>query len=262
MMGTGPSMRCATSPARVAVAIAALSQTLILPVAAQAPPTSLDLRFDVASVKPNPQTAAEYMANLRALILRAYDIKEYQLEGGPAWINTARFEIDAKATGEPTAQEFNAMLKALLVERFALRTRIEVRQLPRYVLTLARSDGSLGSSLTPTSAACLDELDERKRNPGQRSVPAPLLPRARSRLSSDLNAPVVDETGLTGLYDWVLQYEPLRRSADLAALRASRDFASPPLKSALQQQLGLRLEEVKGPLDVIVIESVGQPTPN
>jgi uncharacterized protein (TIGR03435 family) len=83
-----------------------------------------------------------------------------------------------------------------------------------------------------------------------------------SRLSSELNAPVVDETGLAGLYDWVLQYEPLRRSADLAALRASRDFPSPPLKSALQQQLGLRLDEVKGPLDVLVIESVEQPTPN
>jgi uncharacterized protein (TIGR03435 family) len=239
---------------------------------------------------------------LRALILRAYDIKEYQLEGGPAWINTARFEIDAKATGEPTVPEFNAMLKALLVERFSLRTRIEVRQLPRYVLTLARSDRSLGPSLKPTSAACLDELDERRRNPVPQREPAPLplppggtveemrefmlrprcgvssigsagassalsmggMPLANlvARLSSELNAPVVDETGLTGLYDMVLQYDPVRQPADLATLRASRDFASPSLKTALQQQLGLRLEEVKGPLDVIVIESVEQPTPN
>ena len=83
-----------------------------------------------------------------------------------------------------------------------------------------------------------------------------------ARLSAELNAPVVDETGLTGLYDVVLQYEPVRRPTDLAILRRIRDFPSPPLKSAVQQQLGLRLEEAKGPLDVIVIESVEQPTPN
>jgi uncharacterized protein (TIGR03435 family) len=311
---------------RAIVAIAALAPALALvPVAAQAPPAATDLRFDVASVKPIPQTVDEYFANpvgnvsaafriltfpggrltatfvtLRALILRAYDIKDYQLEGGPAWISTARFEIDAKAVGEPSAQEFNAMLKALLVERFALRTRTEVRQLPHYVLTLARSDGTLGPSLKPTSAACLAELEERKRNPGQRSAPNPLPPagpieemrefalRPRcgvsstgssggssfismggmpltalfSRISSELNAPVVDKTGLTGLYDILLKYEPVRPFTGLAASPAGRDFPSPPLKSAVPQQLGLRLEEVKAPLDVIIIESVDQPSPN
>lgn len=170
-------------------------------VGAQAPPAATDQRFDVASVKPNPQTVDEYMANpvgnvsaafriltlpggrltaafvtLRALMLRAYDIKEIQLEGGPAWISTATFDINAKAVGEPSAQEFNAMLKALLVERFALRTRSEVRQLPHYVLTRARSDGALGPSLKPTSAACLAELEERRGNTGQWSAPMPLPP--------------------------------------------------------------------------------------
>ena len=308
------------------MAIAALAPALArVPVAAQAPPAAMDLRFDVVSVKPIPQTVDEYFANpvgnmsaafrirtfpggrltavfvtLRALILRAYDIRDYQLEGGPAWISTARFEIDAKAVGEPSEQEFNAMLKALLVERFALRTRTEVRQVKHHVLALARSDGTLGPSLKPTSAACLVELEERRRNPDQRNAASPLPPagtieemrefalRPRcgvsfigssggssaismggmplatliSRISSELNAPVVDQTGLTGLYDMVLEYEPVRPLAGLAALPAGRDFPSPPLKSAVTQQLGLRLEEVKGPLDVIVIESVEQPSPN
>jgi uncharacterized protein (TIGR03435 family) len=230
----------------------------------------------------------------------AHQRPHYQLEGGPAWISTARFEINAKAVGEPSSQEFNAMLKALLVERFALRARTKVRQLPHYVLTLARSDGTLGTSLKPTSAACLAELEERRRNPGQRSPPMPLPPagtieemrefalRPRcgvtftgssggssaismggmplttliSRISSELNAPVVDKTGRTGLYDMVLKYEPVRPLTGLAASPAGRDFPSPPLKSAVPQQLGLRLEEGKGLVDVVIIESVEQPSPN
>jgi uncharacterized protein (TIGR03435 family) len=304
--------------ARAIVATAALAPALALvSVAAQAPPAATDLRFDVASVKPNLQTVDNVSAafriltfpggrmtaafvTLRALILRAYDIKDYQLEGGPAWIGTARFEINAKAVGEPSAQEFNAMLKALLVERFALRARTEVRQLPHYVLSLAHSDGTLGPSLKPTSAACLAELEERRRNPGQRSAPSPLPPagsieemrefalRPRcgvsstglsgessfismggmplttliSRISSELNAPVADKTGLTGLYDMLLKYEPVRLLTGLSALSAGRDFPSPPLKRAVPQQLGLRLDDGTGPLDVIIIESVEQPSPN
>lgn len=81
-----------------------------------------------------------------------------------------------------------------------------------------------------------------------------------SRLSSELNAPVVDKTGLTGLFDVLLKYEPVRPLGLASA--GGRDFPSPPLKSAAPQQLGLRLEEVNGPLDVIIIESVEQPSPN
>ena len=125
--------------------------------------------FEVASVKVNQQTLAEYVranqnnssaalntigirtlaggrlsagfVTLRALILRAFDIKTYQLEGGPAWANATNFTIEARAGGEATPEEFNAMLKALLVERFALRTRTEMRDMPLHQLTLARSDG-------------------------------------------------------------------------------------------------------------------------
>ena len=287
-------------------------------------------RFEVASVKPNTQTLAEYISanqgnlsaatavmgirtlpggrltasfvTLRALILRAFEIKDYQLEGGPDWVGTINFEINAKADGDATPQEFNAMLKALLIERFALRTRTHVKDLPLHVLTLARADGKLGSQLKPTSEACLAEMEERRKNPGQRASTPP-RPAARTseemrdmmrtpscgvssmgsssssmtysfsglpfstlvtRLSSELNAPVVDKTGLTGAYDAVIEYEPVRRQATLSATPNPREpeVLMPPLRSALQQQLGLKLEDTKGPLDVIVIESVQQPTPD
>ena len=286
-------------------------------------------RFEVASVKPNKQTLAEYISanqgnlsaapavmgirtlpggrmtasfvTLRALILRAFEIKDYQLEGGPDWLGTTNFEINAKADGDATPAEFNAMLKALLIERFALRTRTQSKDLPLHVLTLARSDGRLGSQLKPTSEACLAEMEERRKNPGQQVIPP--RPAARtveemremmrtprcgvssmssstssmtysfsglpfnnlvSRLSSELNAPVVDKTGLTGNYDAVLEYEPVRRQATLSANPNPQEPAvlMPPLRTALQQQLGLKLEDTKGPLDVIIIESVQQPTPD
>jgi len=286
-------------------------------------------RFEVASVKPNQQTLAQFISanqgnlqavtggigirtlpggrmtasfvTLRALILRAFEIKDYQLEGGPDWVGSSNFEINAKADGDATPQEFNAMLKALLIERFALRTRTQSKDLPLHLLTLARTDGRLGSQLKPTSETCLAEVEERRKNPGPRVSPPRPSPRTVeemrdqmrtpmcggssmsssttsmtfafsglpfstlvTRLSSELNAPVVDKTGLTGAYDVVLEYEPVRRQAALSANPNPQEPAvlMPPLRSALQQQLGLKLEDTKGPLDVIVIESVQQPTPD
>lgn len=301
---------------------------LTIPLLAQTQPGIAERRFEVASVKLQQQTLAEVVAanqgntavvfervgirtfpggrltagftTLRALILRAYNIKDYQLEGGPAWVGSSNFEINAKASGDATTEEFNAMLKALLIERFALRTRTESRQLPQYVLTVARSDGKLGPALKPTSAGCIAEMEARRQNPGQPTTTAGRLnvrtieemremmrtpscgassmfsnPTSTtfstggmpltnlvSRLSSELNAPVVDKTGLSGPFDVVLEYEPTRRPTGATSPAAVQDDFAPPLRSALQQQLGLKLEEAKGPVDVLIIESVEQPTPD
>jgi uncharacterized protein (TIGR03435 family) len=291
-------------------------------------PAAVERRFEVASVKVNQQTLAEFVqanqgnasgalgsigirtlpggrmtagfVTLRTLILRAFDVKTYQVEGGPAWANTTNFTIDGRAMGNPTPEEFNTMLKALLVERFALRTRTEMREMPLHELTLARSDGRPGSQLKPTSPACLAEMEERRKNPGQ----APAAPRAASRtleearemmrtptcgitsmlsssrsmtfvfsgqplsslvtrLSSELNAPVVDKTGLNGPHDMVLEYEPLNLPPSVApANPAAPEFASPPLRDALQQQLGLKLVQTRAPLPIVIIESAEMPTPD
>ena len=294
------------------------------PDAAPAPGRS----FEVASVKVNQQTLTEFVranqnnssallntigirtvpggrlsagfVTLRALILRAFDIKTYQLEGGPAWANTTNFTIDARAGGEATPEEFNAMLKALLVERFALRTRTDMREMPQHQLTLARSDGRLGSQIKPTPAACLAEMEERRKNPGQ--SPTTTRPASRtveeareamrtpicgvssmmssprsmtfafsgqplmslvSRLSSELNGPVVDNTGLTGSFDVVLEYEPVNQPVSIAPANPGvPEFASPPLRDALQQQLGLKLEQTRAPLPIVIIESAEMPTPD
>ena len=306
----------------VILAIASLSSALPAQTEKPQNPTAVtELRFEVASVKPHQQTLAEFIqanrgavgsigirtlpggrmtvsfTTLRALVLRAFDVKEYQLEGGPAWVGTTNFEIDARANRDATPQEFNAMLKALLIERFALRTRSELRQVQQYELTLARTDGRLGPALKPTSTDCLAEMEERRKSPGQRPLPPPgrifsdqdMLERMRTpqcgvssttsmgavsgytmsgmplsnliaRMSTELNAPIIDRTGLTGPYDAVLEYESPRRQVTTTTTQSDVDFSAPSLRSALQQQLGLKLEEVKGPLEIVVIESVQQPT--
>lgn len=303
------------------------------PLRAQSPKTQdatpvPERTFEVASVKVNQQTLAEFVranqgnssaalttigirtlpggrltagyVTLRALILRAFDVKTFQLEGGPAWANTTNFTIDARAGSDATPEEFNAMLKALLIERFALKTRTEMREMPLHQLTLARTDGRLGPQLKPTSPACLADMEERRKNPGQPSAASPLASRsfedARemmrtpicgvssmmssvrsttysfsglalsslvSRLSSELNAAVVDKTGLTGSFDVVLEYEPANQQVGLAANPGLvAEFASPPLRDALQQQLGLKLEATRAPLPIVVIESAEMPTPD
>jgi uncharacterized protein (TIGR03435 family) len=290
-----------------------------------APAAATELRFEVASVKPSAMNPSDLgkllaagsnapvpffgvrtqpggrlqasMATLQSLILRAYGIRPYQLEGGPPWLTTDYFDISAKAENETaTDAEFNAMLKSLLAERFGLRVRVETRQAPVHTLTLARSDGKLGPGLKKTSPECEKELEDRKRTKvpprlpsGPRSfdsgpvcglmmtrfspssastlmmggMPLTMLV---STISTEVGAPVVDQTGLTGLFDITLEYESTRRNTLPAGARPpgldpnGTDSPPIPLPQALQQQLGLKLEKGTGPLPIITVEAAQHPS--
>lgn len=276
--------------------------------------------FEVASVKtsPNPFAPAPgggpskllfgvrvlpggrlvAVASLQSLILKAYGIKEYQLEGGPKWMTTDYFDISAKAEQETaTEADLNAMLRSLLTERFGLRVRVETRQAPVYTLK-ARADGKLGPGLKRTSAECERLLEERKRTGAP--LPAPPMPsgpqpriepvcgrtmgmgNARTgtetyasggrpfsdlvvSLSGNLQAPVIDQTGLTGLFDILLEFESTRQFANQPPPRLDPDSTDPlpvPLPAAIQQQLGLVVEKKTGPLAVTIIEAAEPPSPN
>ena len=291
---------------------------------AQAQPPALERRFDVASVKPGlspyeqgQQRAAaggtaaggpvffgsrtlpggRFMAStvtLKQLVAQAFEVKDYQIEGGPKWLTTDYFDINASAGGEAAPAEINAMLKTLLVERFALRAHVETRQASTYVLTVARSDGRLGSGLKTTPPECLRQIEARKS--GATPQPPPPLPNVRefpttttcgttmtimrsngsatllsgggelkmlvSMISSELSAPVVDRTGLTGLFDVILDFTSERQTAlRPAGLDAnSNDTPPPPIAVALEQQLGLKVEKQIGPQPAVVIESAEHPT--
>jgi len=248
-------------------------------------------------VRAQPGRLTATMTSLQSLIMRAYGLKPYQLAGGPPWLTTDYFDISAKAESDTaTEAEMNQMLKPLLADRFGLRVHVETRQLPMYTLTLANSDGKLGPGLKKTSPECEAALDARKRT----GAPLPLQPqptgpdsvltpvcgstmmmlRARTgaatlvqgglgfstfveRLSNELGSPVADQTGLTGLFDVVLDYESSRRPAGLPAPGLdpnSSDPAPVPLPIALQKQLGLKLEKVVGPMPVTVVDAAARPS--
>jgi len=195
---------------------------------------------------------------------------------GPSWIASDRFDITAKAPSDlpsdvaSLSKLMPAMLRALLEDRFKLKAHMETREDQIYALVMARSDGSLGPQLHRAAADCLTLAMARRENPAA----APALPvqcgihfdagrlsggsvdasSLASLLSGTVHRPVLDRTRLSGNFDFELQW-----SAGLQADSASGDL-SPSIFTAVQEQLGLKLESTKGPVEVLVIDHVEHPT--
>jgi uncharacterized protein (TIGR03435 family) len=225
---------------------------------------------------------------LRLLLRQAFNVQESQIIGGPDWMGSDRFDIVAKAPeGEFTADVMRPMLRSLLAERFKLVVHNETREMPIYALVKARADGKLGPNLAPAAVDCAAVMRGRRGGgpppappqPGQKlecgfmigpgrlnAGGMPLLNLAQT-LSSQVGRIVLDRTELTGNYDFELTYSfeglgsvfpgggpPLVNGAP-----APVDPNMPNLFTALQEQLGLKLDSQRGAVDVIVIDSVEQP---
>jgi uncharacterized protein (TIGR03435 family) len=230
---------------------------------------------------------------LRALIRQAYQLQDFQIVGAPDWINNERFDIVAKAEGDvPPAQPgtvgpMQLMMRNLLAERFKLVTHQESRELPIYALVLARSDGKVGSHLNPSQVDCAARMAaERGRgmpppgppSPGQRPEcglrigPGTMamggfpLQQFAQTLSQFVQRVVVDKTGLTGPYDLDLTWTPDQRPQGPPPPGAPPlppiDPDGPSIFTAVQEQLGLKLDPQRGPVDVLVVDSVDRPTPD
>jgi uncharacterized protein (TIGR03435 family) len=234
------------------------------------------------------------LATVEMLLLSAYQMRNYQLVGGPSWMSRDRFDITARAAGEVTPEVARRMLRSLLRDRFMLRAHTETRQADLHVLVLARSDGQLGPRLKRTSPECEATLEARKKGtapPAERpdferirtqtfcgmsamsstaagasnySMGAVTLDRLVNQISGEVRGPVVDRTGLTGLFDILFEYASQARlqAAPQNTPDLTTDVALPTLRDALQEQLGLELESEKGPLDVLVIDRVDRPSEN
>jgi uncharacterized protein (TIGR03435 family) len=231
---------------------------------------------------------------LRMLIRNAYQLQEAQLIGGPDWIASARFDVRAKAAdtvalnlpgpGSP-AGPLQLMLQALLSERFNLKVHRETRELPIYELVLARSDGRLGPKLRPAAVDCAAAMTSAQGPNGPSASPTPadyrqcgtrlmpgqltgaglLMSHVAMSLSQSVQRIVVDRTGLVGSFDVDLTWAPdqmLYRGTRPDVSLPSSDPNGPSIFTAMEEQVGLKLESTKGPVEVLIIDDVEPPTPD
>ena len=182
-------------------------------------------RFEVASVKRNtsgndegsigPRPGGYGMANvpLRLLIIRAYELRSFQVAGGPAWIDGERYDLDARASEGTSPRQVYPMLRTLLAERFKLVAHTEKREQPVYALVTARTDGRLGPQLKASTLNCSGQPDQSDRcamggsftgSGGMlKGVGQPLSVLA-THLSTAVDRIVKDRTELTGGFDFEL----------------------------------------------------------
>lgn len=268
------------------------------------------LSFEVASVKPSaplangairimvrggpgtsdPGQITYQGRSLKDLISSAYGVKSFQVSG-PGWMDTERFDIDAKIPEGTTKEQFNVMMQNLLAERFKLAVHREKKDFPLYELTIAKGGPKLKPSTEDPSAVAgppppgpppIGKDGFPQLPAGRPALMMNFMPNAHRRLmamvqpvsaladmlSNLMDGPVIDKTGLTGKFDFTLEFvpepgfgagpfgaPPPPPNADPgqpAGLDAADQLSG--LFTALQEQLGLKLERKKGPLDVWVVD--------
>ena len=236
---------------------------------------------DNASVRVQPGGRVSVSNNsLRNIIRNAYNVQNYQIIGGPDWVSSVRWDITAKAPDDAPPQQLLLMLRTLLADRFKLVIRNETREMPIYALTLARSDGQRGSQLRASSVDCAAIFAAAK---AKGEAPPPTTngrPTCGTRttrgsmmttgvamadfarnLGPFTGRPVLDRTGLTGTYDLDLTWTPedAPPGLDGTAPRSQPSSDGVSLYTAVQEQLGLKLDAQRGPVDVLVIDSAQRP---
>jgi uncharacterized protein (TIGR03435 family) len=203
---------------------------------------------------------------VEALITIGYGLKSYQLVGGPEWIRTARFNVMGRSDANPPFPQLQLMMQAMLAERFRLVAHKEQRDLPGYRLVVAR-EGRLGLDLKPGADCSL--RGERPGGPcritygaGTRALRGMTIQQFADGLVSVVGGVVVDRTNLPGIYDIDLRWTPEfeRQAGDPAAAPIATD--APNIFTAIQEQLGLKLEPGRVPTEVLVVDSVERPTEN
>jgi uncharacterized protein (TIGR03435 family) len=249
--------------------------------------------FEVASIRPNldngpqrfslfPQFTARN-ATLKDLFLLAYDVKDFQVTGGPGWMSSDRYDISAKMADTPVPGRDAMMLQRrrlqlLLQDRFKLAVHHETRELPVYELTVLKGGPKL------TAPACT-EIDPKNPGPapgktimdycgssgffkGRFEATAATTGDLAKALANLLDRTVVDKTGIKGTFHVVLTFATDDSTIRFPGAPADIDTPTPAgdvppdIFTAIQEQLGLKLKSSKGPVDVIVIDHVEKPSEN
>jgi len=211
------------------------------------------------SIRPLPGRLSAGNVTVKLLIAEAYHVHDFQVSGGPSWIDSDRYDIEAKAAGDapPGAKELRAMLQKLLADRFGLTVRHESKEMPIVSLELAKGGPKFPAASHP-EAPVQFQVAQRQRIVAENAP----LENLTEVLTWLLGKPVVDRTGLAGSFDYKLEWAPdeIQLSADEAPPQT--DGTKPSLAAALQQQMGLKILSQKGPVDLIVVEKAERPMAN
>jgi uncharacterized protein (TIGR03435 family) len=297
----GPTFTAAAMTA-AALLIAAIAPLRAVSTISQAP-AQQRLEFEVASVKKNPSgnQGGSFGARpggqivvtnntLRNIVRNVWNVQDFQIVGGPEWINQDRWDVNAKApesliqqhpqqqqTVQQQQQQLLMMMRTMLADRFQLVVHNEKREMPVYAIVLARPDGRFGPQLKRSELDCNALAEAIKRGEATPPPRSPDRPFCGTRtgagtimtsgvqmadfarnLSPSTGRIVLDRTGLTGPFDIELKFtpDPLRPGVGDPATDV------PSLFVAIQEQLGLKLEAVRAPVDVLVIDSAERPSEN
>ena len=252
--------------------------------------------FDVVSVKPNksdngrmrimfnPDGYSATNVSLKQLIQMAYGIRQDLISGGPGWVESAGYDFDAKVAGPDvdalkklSPEQRRSMLQPALADRFKLKVHTETKQLPVYELVVAKGGSKLKeASPGDTYANGIKGPDGTSRagmmrfGPGQLTAQAVPMTSLANMLSQQLQRTVLDKTGLTGKYDLELSWtpdqgsDPMFKGPEGSPQRGdgAPDSSGPSIFTALQEQLGLKLQSAKGPVETLVIDHVEMPSEN
>ncbi len=234
--------------------------------------------FEVATIKPvdpgpkdgryiimqGPDTFVAKNYTLALLIAAAYEVNPNMILGGPSWVESAHYDILARTQGEvrPTHDEQMRMLRNLLADRFKLTFHRQQKVFSIYDLEVDKGGEKMKPSTAPADAppAVISTV-----------YPQHIVLPARNVTMGDfvsllqraiLDRPVVDKTGLASRYDFDLSWAPDASQFGGEVPTAPADASSPPLFTAIREQLGLRLEATRGPVEALAIDQVERPSPN
>ena len=314
-------------PALVAVGAAALAGVLVLGLfpasqirgqsptpaatpAPSAPPAAAPstpaapLTFEVASIKPNHSADMRMMirfmpgglrttgSTVKRLITLAYNVRDFQVSGGPSWIDTDKFDIDAKES-DALAEELEKLppderpvkmgmlVQSLLADRFGLKVSHASKDLPVYALVVAKNGPKIqvakpgdtyANGMKGPDGRALGHAGMMRVMPGELTGQGVSIQFLAQDLSQRLGRNVLDQTGLKGSYDFTLKWTPEQGGPGMMGLSPGAgpgpdsppppDPSGPSIFTAVQEQLGLKLESTKGPVEIIVIEHVDKPSEN
>jgi uncharacterized protein (TIGR03435 family) len=265
VIGVKDSMNCIDNTFHGAIRVA-IALVISSPIAPSLKAQAQLRQFEVASIKPaaagTPAGGAYLLMpggtfvgrnlTVKRLVMEAYAMSDFQIHGGPAWIDSQRYDIDAKAEGLANADQLRQLMEALLADRFKLTIQRSTKELPIFLLVAGKGGPKIHLSEHP--------------DPGKRRFVS------RARISGDFTAaefakvlqpmlgrPVIDRTGLTGQYAVDLEWTPdpgQGQPVPGANGPPPTDPNGPSIFTAIQERLGLRLESRKGPVEILVIDHV------